>query len=181
MINYFRKLISGYTLEKKYFRGKEYRFSFQGKPIFFDPVQILQEFHNRKVNSGTQHFPLTIDRSELLPFLPQLPKDALPTVVCTGPNGHETLEVSRFTFKRGVQPVSMYRFVQNGTHAGDFYRIYDYGSETQNFILKVASMHGVSVSLAQEQVIWERGQGEAIFIEKFGHTQIWDWTRVLPA
>lgn len=179
MINYFRKLISGYTLEKKIFRGQEFRFRFQGKAIFFDPVQMIQEYHNRKANPETYALELSIDRSKLDPFLPEIPQDILPSVICEGKLGNKNFEVSRYTFKRGIQPLSLYRFVLDGQGVGDFYRIYDYGSETQNFILKMASLQGDAISLSQESVIWKNNFEESVFIEKFGHTQIWNWSREL--
>ncbi len=179
MINYFRKLISGYSVGKKSFRGTEYRFRYQGNPVFFDPIQMIQEFHHRKANSDLPRFPLEINREKLIPFLPELPQEILPSVICTGIKGNSELEIARFTFKRGLQPVSLYRFQLDGIHVGDFYRIYDYGSDTQNFMLKVASLQGDSLPLSQESVFWENESGEAVFIEKFGHTQIWNWSRII--
>jgi hypothetical protein len=177
MINFLRKLVSGYSLEKRSLNGQEYRYRFQGKPIFFDPNQMLREFKHRRDGQEVVRKKLDIEIAQIIHLLPKYSEDLLPSVICEGSRDGKDFTVSRYTFKHGLNPVSLYRFSLDGKPIGDFYRKYDYGAETQNFILKIASLHGDFIPLNQDSVLWENDLGEMAFVEKFGHTQIWLWKK----
>jgi hypothetical protein len=173
MINYFKKLLTGYQTASKKVHGIDLRYTYSDKPIFFDPIGMLKEFKIRVAHEEVQRLMLISPISEAL-FDFEFPgDDEKPSVICECPLKGMNLKVSRFSLKEGLYPISFYRFELNDEILGTFRRKYDYGSQIQNIGLKLASVTGKAIDLDLGKWLWQNNQGEQLFVEKFGHTQIW--------
>jgi hypothetical protein len=173
MINYFRKILTGYTIVKKNINGVDCRFSYSGKPVFFDPVLMLKEYCNRIAEDSVQHLSLQVSSQDILSIFPNPSAEALPTVICNCVKNGQELRVSRFTSKEGAHPLSFYLFEINGMVVASFRRKYDYGSQLKEVGEKLAMANQSSLDLSKEKWLWSRGQHEKLLLEKFGHTQVW--------
>jgi hypothetical protein len=180
MINLFKKLLTGYTTVTKSFNGKDYRFLYNGKPVFFDPLLMLTELQLRK--NGAKHLPTpkTSSIQSLRSKFPQKEEQQLPAVVCVSSHGKNELKVSRYVYKEGNYPVSQYLFELNHQVIGEFFRIYDYGYLTRKYAV------GLDPDFLEPDPEancwkWEFTEKEWIMVEKFGHTQLWWWTGPLDS
>jgi hypothetical protein len=176
MINYFRKILTGYTTVKKNVNGKEFRYLYSGKPVFFDPLLMLREFGHRVADESVQRLKLNATSQELISNLPKTQENALPSVICIGTLNGKELKVSRFTQKDGIHPLSIYLFEMDGVLFGSFRRIYDYGTRLSDFGNKFAALNQSELDLSKEKWLWKGEQGEQLFLEKFGHSQVWHFT-----
>lgn len=178
MINLFRKLFTGYTTVTKSYNGKEYRFLYSDKPVFFDPMLMLSELKLRKAESKPLSTAPFSDLATLLSKFPQKEENLLPSVVCTSTSGKTELKVSRYVFKEGNYPVSQYVFEQNSQVIGVFFRIYDYGYLTRSYALAV-DPDFKEENLTVNSWKWEANAPLWAMVEKFGHTQLWVWETAL--
>ncbi|WP_026952286.1 hypothetical protein [Algoriphagus mannitolivorans] len=177
MKSYFNKLITGYSLEKKEVNGQKYLFKYRGKLTFFDPVLMIQECRYRATDSKVQTYEMIGSCSDIQKLLPKPPQASKPSVICEFKKDDQKWLVSRFALKNENRSVSHYRFEVDGEFIGGLYRIYDNGNNMLNHALKIASAQGTTLSLSAEKLIWKSKTGEEVFVEKFGHTQIWVWTQ----
>jgi hypothetical protein len=174
MIKLLRKLITGYTSVTKSFNGKDYRFKYSGKPVFFDPMLMLGELKQRKADAKPIFTTPFRDAETLLCQFPQKEESLLPSVICISNSGKNELKVSRYVFKEGNYPVSQYVFEQNDKVIGMFYRIYDYGFLTRKYALTV-DPDFVDEDPNANAWKWEASAPLWAMVEKFGHTQLWVW------
>lgn len=173
VIHYFKRFFSGQTYVDKRIGGVKFRYSYSDKPIFFDPLKMLEEFKLRSSEEFIQHLELKTSILEPFPdFVYPGEKDS-PSVQCTCTKNGKELKTTRFSFKGGVYQVSFYRFELNGNLVGTFRRQYDYGSQIQNIGLKIASVTQSSIDLEKGKWLWGTETGARIFVEKFGHSQLW--------
>lgn len=173
MINYFNKLWTGYRTTKKKVHGFYLRYTYADKPVFFDPLGMLKEFKSRVALEEVQHLAMTKPISEVLFELEYPAAKEMPSVICECNIKGKSLKVSRFSFKAGIYPISFYRFELNDELMGTFRRKYDYGSQIQNIGLRLAKETGLAVDLELGKWLCRNELGEQLFVEKFGHTQIW--------
>ncbi|MFC5191121.1 hypothetical protein ACFPIK_05035 [Algoriphagus aquatilis] len=174
MINLFRKLLTGYTTVTKTFNGKDYRFIYSGKPVFFDPTLMLSELKLRKSVSKSMDTVPFDQMDTLLKKFPQKEESLMPAVVCISGSGKNELKVSRYVFKEENYPVSQYVFEQNNLVIGVFFRIYDYGFLTRKYALSV-DPNFRDENLSSNSWKWEGKMPLWAMVEKFGHTQLWVW------
>ncbi len=175
MINLFKKLLTGYTTVSKSFNGKDYRFLYNGKPVFFDPMLMLTELQLRKNGAKNLALPKTDSLDKLRSKFPQKEDLLLPSVICVSSFGKKELKVSRYVYKEGNYPVSQYLFEFNNQVIGEFFRIYDYGYLTRKFASTVDSDF-LEPDAEANCWKWEITEKDWIMVEKFGHTQLWYWT-----
>lgn len=178
MKSYLSRLFTGYSIERREGSGQKLLFKHRGKMVFFDPVLMIQEFHYRKSDSQ-QVYELQTTSGEVLGILPNLEPNHKPSVICEFEHGNRKWVVSRYSLNHENRPISHYRFEVDGNFLGALYRIYDNGNFMLNYSLKIASSQGTNISLSKEKNYWRSNSGEEVFIEKFGHTQIWVWTQPL--
>lgn len=173
MINYFNKLLTGYYAAKKKINGLELRYSYTDKPIFFDPIGMLREFSPRVSDLSVQSFEIKTPFSEPLPEFEFPDENLKPSVICECTKNGMDLKVSRFSMKDDIYPLSFYTFELDGNLIGTFRRKYDYGSQIQKTGLKLASLTSTQIDVSREKWLWKSEVGAKLFVEKFGHTQIW--------
>ncbi|RIW12186.1 hypothetical protein D0X99_19715 [Algoriphagus lacus] len=173
MFHYFRKIFTGYTTVKKNMNGTEFRYMYSGKPVFFDPLLMLREFNNRVSEESVQHLDLKTSIDVLNVSFVQPGESDLPSVICICTKNGRELKVSRFTLKDGIHPVSIYLFEENGVSFGSFRRKYDYGSKLHEAGKKLAEVNQSELDISNEKWLWKGISKECLFLEKFGHTQIW--------
>lgn len=173
MINYFKKLLTGNQTAKKKVNGIDLRYTYSDKPIFFDPIGMLKEFNTRVAQDEVQQLRIISPISEILLELEFPTEEEKPSVVCECSYKGKNLKVSRYSLKDGLYPISFYRFELDDEFLGTFRRKYDYGSQIQKIGLKLAKETGMAIDLELGKWLWQNNQGEQLFVEKFGHTQIW--------
>ena len=179
MKSYLNRLFTGYSIEKRESGGLRLLFKFKGKLVYFDPVLMIQECQFRKLDSNAEILELQTFEPGIFNLFPQVFPDSKPSVICEFEKENQKWTVSRYALKQANKPVSHYRFEINGQFFGALFRIYDNGNLMMDYALKIGSAHGATPSLSKEKIIWNSKSGEEIFIEKFGHTQIWIWIRPL--
>lgn len=173
MINYFKKLLTGYQTARKKVNGIDFRYTYSDKPIFFDPIGMLKEFKTRVANGDVQQLTVISPISEALLELDFPNEEEKPSVVCECVFKGKNLKAFRYSLKNGLYPISFYRFELDKEHLGTFRRKYDYGSQIQKIGLKISSETGQAIDLELGKWLCQYKQGEQLFVEKFGHTQIW--------
>lgn len=176
MKSYLNKLFTGYSLVKREVGGKNFQFRYKGKFTFFDPLLMIKECQYRFQNTATKTHELLVSIQKIQNLFPEITTESKPTVICEFKKGDEIWQVSRFSLKHENRKLSYYRFEVDSIFKGALYRVYDNGNFTTNYSLKIASAQNSTVSLSSENNCWTSMSGEEIFIEKFGHTQIWIWT-----
>lgn len=180
MVNLFRKLFTGYNVARKQLNGRSFRFSYLSKPVFFDPISMLGEFEQRAFSSNIRNFKLLLPENELEKLLLSANIVDQPTVICEYDDAKSRLKVSRFSFRDGMYPVSLYQFEENGELLGCFCRRYDYGAKLKSLVELISgdtSLHEVGKN---ESWLWKNEENGYLLLEKFGHTQLWylkNWER----
>ena len=174
MVNRFKKLFGGYSSIKKGIKGKEYKFLYSDKPIVFDPNQMISDL-NRSENNLV---PRRLDSSEtfetLLSRFPTRDRIDFPSVICEFKTGGLNYSVSRYTSKFDNYPISHYIFEEEKVVKAVFCRIYDYGYLLNSF----ATIVEPNFKEEDETVSswkWQTQNNVTLYLEKFGHTQLWCW------
>lgn len=173
MFNYFKKIFTGYSLEKRRMDGVDFNFFYSDKPVFFDPQGMIRELKARLNQAMPQTMLLNLPFSEPLSNLP-FPEDSQkPNVICVYQKSGREVKVSRFSIKDGIYPLSFYRFELDGTLIGTFRRKYDYGSQLDTIAETLAELNNSDLDLSKGNWLWENQEGAKIYLEKFGHSQCW--------
>lgn len=176
MFNYFKKLLTGYRIEKRRMDGLEFTFYYSDKPVFFNPQGMIREFKTRLVQASPQCFKLEQPIHLALKDFPSPDQSMRPNVICIGTNAGIELKVSRFSLKDGIYPMSFYRFELDGIEIGSLRRKYDYGSQIESMALGIAQLQRADLDLATGNWLWENQEGQNVYLEKFGHSQLWVFT-----
>jgi hypothetical protein len=173
MIQLFNKWISGFSTVKKTLGGREYRFRYQDKSVFFDAVGMLGEFAQRIKERDVQEVDLVCSQSQIESNFINPADKSLPKVISLFSKGRKELKVSRYVMRDGLHPLSIYHFESDGKVFGTFRRTYDYGSTLQSLGKKLAALNQNELELSKEKWMWATKDGPILFLEKFGHTQCW--------
>jgi hypothetical protein len=174
MINKLQKFFTGYAKADKKINGVNYQFKFSGKPVFFDPSQMIKELINKTTNLTIRPLSSKENFDTLVSRLPVCPTDLLPGVICSFKTDSKKISVARYSFKDVNFLVSQYVFEIDGEIKGVFSRVYDNGFQLNNFFSK---LEGDFDERGEEEFMWkwEAPDSSWITIEKFGHTQLVVW------
>jgi hypothetical protein len=137
MINKLQKFFTGYAKAYRKINGINYQFKFSGKPVFFDPNQMISELINKTNNLTTWPLGSKENFVTLLSKLPVCPTDLLPGVICSFKTDLKKISVARYSFKDGNFLVSQYVFEIDGEIKGVFSRIYDNGYQLDALFSKI--------------------------------------------
>jgi hypothetical protein len=99
MIQLFNKWISGFSTVKKTLGGREYRFRYQDKPVFFDAVGMLGEFAQRIKERDVQEVDLVCSQSQIESNFINPADKSLPKVISLFSKGRKELKVSRYVMR----------------------------------------------------------------------------------
>lgn len=122
MINYFKKLLTGYKTVKRNVNGREYKYFYSGKPLYFDPFALLREFQFRTTHVSVQRWFFNSSISEPISELPFPKESDQSSVICECTNNEKEFRTTRFSLKGGIHSVSFYRFELNGNQIETFRR-----------------------------------------------------------
>lgn len=175
MFNYLKRVFTGQKTVRKNIKGQVYTFRYEGKPVFFDPIQMLTDLNYRMEEERVQRLSYQFKIDPLPTFFTLPAESDAPSVTCSIGVGEKELQVSRHTYKISNFPASFYRFRLGGEVIGIFTRIYHQPQYHQNLGLKLASMQKDSLNLSTDSWLWENEDGKFLFLEKFGQPQIWDF------
>ncbi|MCS5489164.1 hypothetical protein [Algoriphagus limi] len=178
MISYLKNIFKGSKVVKKTMNGLPYTYQFEGKPVFFDPIQMLREFNFRYQDQGVQRLPYQFDQDPLPNYIEFPNESDNPSVYCKTRLNNQDFEAFRYVFKISHYPASHYRFIYGGEKMATFTRIYHQSYYHQNLGLKLATIHKDSLDLSSEKWAWEHPDGKVLFLEKFGYPQVWNFNNI---
>jgi len=178
MLQLFNKWVLGFATSKKTVGGRTYRFKFRDKPVFFDAIGMLGEFKQRVNEQDIQQLELTAELTEVQSSILHPIQDLKPTTISSYSKKGQELVVSRFVLKEGLHSQTVYAFESNREFFGAFQRTYDYGSAFSKFGMKLAELNQSDLLADSDKWVWKSPGKAILFLEKFGHTQCWFFSKV---
>lgn len=173
MLNYFKKLFTGYNRTYQTLNGQDYRFLYKGRKFYFDPVQMVNDLKTQINDPSLSIYSLDSEFTQVEKLI-RLPDKALgPSVICEFEINDSLIKVIRITYNDGKHSISHYRFERDGLLLGSFFRKYDYGLSVEKMGLKMSKLLGIQIDLRQDKWLWKSKEGNFVLVEKFGHSQIW--------
>lgn len=171
LFSFFNNVLSGQKSKTRIIDGFEVSYRYRGKAVLFDPITMLRDF-KYKLEGGQAKFGELcgglgeIEDQDLI-LKEQLP----PTVTAKFRIGDEILEVERCVKTFGTVPCSRYTFFLDQNLLCTFQRMYDYGKNFASCRDRLTPyIHNPS---DLETNFWKNNQNEGLFLEHFGHTQLW--------
>ena len=174
MFEFFKNAFSSSSKGNKLILGVSVRYEFFGKPIYFDPIAMLEEI-GLKLKATEQEaiskLNLAIEdiKNEELIIQEKLP----PAVSAYFTIGKNEIKVQRSVKNFGVQPISRYQFFAGDILFAVFQRRYDYGKDFEACIEKLKEYTDNLLMPHSHFVHLQNQKSQDIYLEKFGHSQIW--------
>ncbi|MDI1323204.1 MAG: hypothetical protein PSV36_10675 [Algoriphagus sp.] len=154
--------------------GTEVHYKFSGKPILFDPLEMLRDLNFRILESKNSALILSksiveIEDDQLIS------REKLNSTVSAGYEFKgKKVKIIRCVRTIGSMPCSRHEFFLNGNLISVFQRQYDYGKGFACTLERMESFGSLPQTKNSNSYYWLDGTSrQAIFLEKFGHTQIW--------
>jgi hypothetical protein len=175
MLNYFRKLVTGYQLKNIQIENVGVKIRYRGKFTFFDPVSILKEIFV-KMDQETPETLLTND--ELISAWSDrknLIKGIVPIAEAEFIFDDTLYEVRRYVTRYLSKPQSIYFFRKSNEDIAIYFRVYDYGShfeDIKNYLNEKIQLDTFS-NLIGATVQEEMNLGYSLDI--LGHTRYMMW------
>lgn len=174
LINYLRNFFTGYEEKTRSIEGIDVHYKFFGKPILFDPIDMLRDLNFRILDPG--NFALNLSQSiENIDDDQLISKEQLnATVIANYEFKGKKVKAIRSVKTIGNMPCSRYEFFLDGNLISVFQRQYDYGKGFAGTLERMESYGSKPHTQNSNSYYWVDGTSrQAIFVEKFGHTQIW--------
>lgn len=171
LFSFFNKVLSGQKSKARIIDGFEVSYLYSGKAVLFDPITMLRDLKYKLDSDQVQSGELCVGLGEIEdPYL--ILEEQLPaTVTAKLRIGDDILEIERCVKTFETVPCSRYTFYLNQVPLCTFQRMYDYG---KNF---AASLERIAPYIHHQSQIetnfWKNNQNQGLFLEHFGHTQLW--------
>lgn len=168
-ISILSKIFIGYKTKKKLVKGIPMVYKYSGKPVFFDPISMIQE----------ASFKISSSRLDLKKGLEDLQKDEQfehgklePSVSVSWNQNNKKMKAFRFVKADSDKASSLYEFYANDSLFATFLRIYDFGKDFENF--KSSLKNQIPNDSEMVKGIKIQVNADTIFYaENFGHSQFW--------
>jgi hypothetical protein len=174
VFNYLSKIVTGYQSKIRTIGGVQVHYKFSGKAILFDPIEMLRDLKFKILD--LERFPLILSQSienidnELLKGDEQ--QNA--TVIASFKLEEKKVKVIRSVKTIENMPFSRYDFFLDENLISVFQRQYDYGKGLESSIQKMEPYGSKPQTQNNTSFYWsDVNSKQAVFLEKFGHTQIW--------
>ena len=179
MINLFRKILTGYSKKVTYSNNTKITYLSNSPFSLFNPINLLNEIELKLFNKGSKseinsNF-LNKPISNFQEIFPIKNPQARSKVTAKFNLENSYYEIQRFAIKSEGHNVSKYIIRKDGKIVGYIFRIYDHGRLTSSIIQEVSKKNGNKAMSEKDEAMWISDTNEVIFIEKFGHTQIYLW------
>lgn len=171
IFSFFNDVLAGQKSRTRNIDGFEISYRYSGKAVLFDPVTMLRDLMYKLESEQTVSGELCVGLGEIdAPHL-ILEESLIPTVIAKLKIDEESLEVERCVKTFETVPCSRYAFFLNQKPLCTFLRMYDYGKSF------AASRERISPFVQNKNNLetnyWKNNQNEGLFLEHFGHTQLW--------
>ncbi|MDR7127889.1 hypothetical protein J2X69_000217 [Algoriphagus sp. 4150] len=174
MINYFRKMLTGYKRSLRLIDGEAVTFYYVGQMVRFSPVSMLRELVLKKEMNSFVSNRVELDASQVLAKIWPKKGQLTPRTKVKMNCGDSQLKVYRYAAKVDQVNVSHYEFYINKELAGIFNRKYDYGRSFTSTVSQLRpELHPLQVKIDEKYLLRDGSSGSQVIIEFFGHTQVW--------
>ncbi|HSF53908.1 MAG TPA: hypothetical protein VLA71_09165 [Algoriphagus sp.] len=171
IFSFFNKVLAGQKSKARKIDGFDVSYRYSGKAVLFDPITMLRDLRYKLESDQISTGELCVGLGEIDEPNLILKERLAPTVVAKFKIEDESLEVERCVKTFETVPCSRYDFFLNQKPLCTFQRIYDYG---KTFALSQERISPyVSHKNNLETNFWKNNQNEGLFLEHFGHTQLW--------
>lgn len=168
-ISLLSKIFIGYKIKKKLVKGIPMVYRYSGKPVFFDPISMIQEA-SFKIKSTDL---LLSGNLETVQHEEQFEHGELePSVSVSWKQNDKEMKAYRFVKADSQRASSLYEFYSGNILFASFLRIYDFGKDfeklkesfTIQFGIDLENMKGIKIQSSKDSVL---------YAENFGHSQFW--------
>lgn len=168
-ISLISKFLIGYKIKKKLVKGIPMEYRYSGKPVFFDPIAMIQEA-TYKIKSSRFVFN---ENLESIKQGEQFDHGELePSVSVSWMQDNNEMKAFRFVKADSNRASSLYEFYSNDSLFATFLRIYDFGKAFENF--KSSLKNQIPNDSEMTKGIKIQVNPDTIFYaENFGHSQFW--------
>ncbi len=174
LINYLSNFFTGYKEKTRSIEGIKVHYKFSGKPILFDPIEMLKDLNFKILESKKSSLNLSHSIEEIKDDQLIDKEELAATVIATYESNGKKVKAIRSVKTIVNMPCSRYEFFLDGNLFSVFQRKYDYGKGFVNTLEKMEGYGSKPQTQIGNSYYWEdKSSKQAIFLEKFGHTQIW--------
>ncbi|SHO59400.1 hypothetical protein [Algoriphagus zhangzhouensis] len=168
-ISLISKFLIGYKIKRKLVKGIPMEYRYSGKPVFFDPISMIQEA-SFKIDSTDL---ILNENSESFQRDGQFNHGELePSVSVSWKQNDKNMKAYRFVKADSQKASSLYEFYSGDILFATFLRIYDFGKDFEmlkdSFKIqigdKVDAMKGLKIQGSKDSIL---------YAENFGHSQFW--------
>ncbi|MCE7053727.1 hypothetical protein LZF95_03485 [Algoriphagus sp. AGSA1] len=174
MIDYLRRVFTGYRRVNKVVDGQTVTFDYVGQLVGFSPLTMLRGL---KVKVTTERFSEVSDVLQLTEVLSRLMSaSSLPPakVKATMKLGKNQIKAFRYVTKLEQYSISYYEFYCDEKVVAILYRKYDYGRSFASTVLAlVPKLSEATIQTDKSYLIRDKDSGAQMLIDVFGHTQVW--------
>ncbi|OOG68930.1 hypothetical protein [Algoriphagus sp. A40] len=171
IISFFNSVLSGQKSKSRIIEGFEVSYRYSGKGVLFDPITMLRDLKYKLESNQVTTGELCVSLGEIVDQQLNFNDQLVPTVEAKFKIENEYLKVQRYVMTFESIPCSWYDFFLDQIPLCTFQRRYDYGKDFEMIKEKFASFTSNQPSPMSNY--WENRQNEGLFLEHFGHTQIW--------
>ncbi|WP_192349013.1 hypothetical protein [Algoriphagus sp. Y33] len=174
MINYFRKIITGYKRRERIVDGEPATFYYVGQMVMFSPVSMLRDLVLKKQTADFAIRTLEIDplqiQTNIWPLSGKVAAKTKVIMEC----GSSVLKVYRYAAKLDDVNVSHYEFYVDNEIAAIFHRKYDYGRTFNTTAGKIhQKLNSIILKTDEKHLFTDIASDTQLILEFFGHTQAW--------
>ncbi|MFC5623247.1 hypothetical protein [Algoriphagus winogradskyi] len=174
MINYFRKVFTGYKRVEKVVEGMDTTFFYMGQLVRFSPITMIKELRFKQVTEKFTQVSSKLSITEILDRIGPNSGLANAKIKVHIKEDNTLLKVHRHVTKIGNFNTSYYEFYIEDELVAVFLRKYDYG---RSFASTISKIHPeiviTSVKSGEKYLFNHQEEGNQVIAEFFGHTQIW--------
>lgn len=171
ILSFFNQVLSGQKSKSRFIDGFEVSYRYTGKGVLFDPITMLRDLKYKLESDLITTGELWVNLGEIGDAQLILNEQLAPTVEAKLKIDKESLKVLRYVMTFESIPCSRYDFFLDQIPLCTFQRRYDYGKDFEMIKDKFAAFTSNQTSAMANY--WENSQNEGLFLEHFGHTQIW--------
>ena len=191
VFNYFSKIVTGFQSKNRTIEGILIRYKFSGKPILFDPIEMLRDLKLKisEFESGGLNLSRLLENIEDEQLVSTEEKNA--TVIASFKFDERNVKIVRSVKTTFNIPNNRYEFFLDGKLISVFQRQYDFGSEFVSILERMEFYATKPQTQNGTSYYWFDGSsGQGIYLEKIGHTQTWQihdskgleeiWRKLVP-
>ena len=174
MINYFRKVFTGYKRVEKVVDGMATTFYYMGQLVRFSPITMIKELRFKQVTEKFTKVSTKLSITEILDRIGPNSGLADAKIKVHIKENDTLLKVHRHVTKTGNFNTSYYEFYIEDELTAVFLRKYDYGRSFASTVSKIhPEIEITSVKPDEKYLFIHQEEGNQVIVEFFGHTQVW--------